>query len=57
MSGNRGKQSICLNLKHDDGRAALHSLAAQADVFIEGYRPGVVRRLGANRAAGGRTRA
>lgn len=43
---NRGKQSVTLNLKSEAGRAALLRLAAEADVLIEGYRPGVTDRLG-----------
>lgn len=43
---NRGKKSIALDLKTDDGRAALWTLVEDADVFIEGFRPGVVARLG-----------
>lgn len=43
---NRGKKSIALNLKTADGKAAFERLAAQADVLIEGFRPGVMKRLG-----------
>ena len=43
---NRGKKSLCLNLKTEEGRNILHKLAATADVFVEGFRPGVVDRLG-----------
>lgn len=42
----RNKRSICLDLKSPAGRAELHDLAARADVFLEGYRPGVADRLG-----------
>jgi crotonobetainyl-CoA:carnitine CoA-transferase CaiB-like acyl-CoA transferase len=48
---NRGKQSLCLDLKQDAGRAVLHQLVAQADVLIEGYRPGVTQRLGVDYAS------
>jgi crotonobetainyl-CoA:carnitine CoA-transferase CaiB-like acyl-CoA transferase len=43
---NRNKQSIALNLKNEDARTILHKLCADADVFVEGFRPGVVKRLG-----------
>lgn len=43
---NRGKKSVTLNLKSDEGRDALLRLAGEADVLIEGYRPGVMERLG-----------
>jgi len=43
---NRGKKSITLDLKTADGKKALLSLAARADVLIEGFRPGVMKRLG-----------
>ncbi|GMQ75327.1 MAG: CaiB/BaiF CoA-transferase family protein [Gammaproteobacteria bacterium] len=46
ICGNRGKRSICLDLKHADGRALAQELAADADVLIEGFRPGVADRLG-----------
>jgi alpha-methylacyl-CoA racemase len=42
----RGKQSIALDLKKPAGVEALLRLIEQADVFLEGYRPGVAERLG-----------
>ena len=42
----RDSRTIGLNLKTDEGRAAFHKLAAQCDIVIEGFRPGVVKRLG-----------
>lgn len=43
---NRGKRSIAIDLKSDDGRAQFLALAAKADVVIEGMRAGVMDRLG-----------
>ena len=43
---NRNKRSIALNLKHPDAQDVLHRLVTDADVFVEGFRPGVVSRLG-----------
>lgn len=43
---NRGKRSLCLDLKSADARAVAQRLAADSDVFIEGFRPGVAARLG-----------
>ncbi len=43
---NRWKRAITLDLKDDTDRAALLRLAADADVFVEGFRPGVIARLG-----------
>ena len=42
----RGKKSICLNLKEDTDRDKLLNLCDKADVFVEAFRPGVVKRLG-----------
>ena len=42
---NYGKRSIELNLKSDEGKQALYDLAAEADVFVENYRPGTAERL------------
>ena len=42
----RGKKLISLDLKCEEGRRAFHRLAADADVVVEGYRPGVAARLG-----------
>lgn len=43
---NRGKTSICLDLKSADGLAVARDLAAQADVLVENFRPGALDRLG-----------
>jgi formyl-CoA transferase len=43
---NRNKRSMVLDLKQPDELRVLLSLAAQADVFIENFRPGVADRLG-----------
>ena len=42
---NRGKRSLCLDLKSPDARAVAQRLAADSDIFIEGFRPGVAARL------------
>lgn len=43
---NRGVESVPVDLKDPAGVEALVSLVESADVFVEGYRPGVVERLG-----------
>lgn len=43
---NRGKKSIVLDLKSAAGKDRLWQLIDQADVFVEGFRPGVMARLG-----------
>lgn len=43
---NRGKRSISLDLKTDEGRAIAQQLAAEADVMLENFRPGVMKRFG-----------
>ena len=44
--GNLGKRSIAVDLKSVDGKAVLWRLLDGADVFIEGFRPKVIDRLG-----------
>jgi crotonobetainyl-CoA:carnitine CoA-transferase CaiB-like acyl-CoA transferase len=43
---NRGKKSICIDLKCEKGRAVAADLAGSADILIENYRPGAMDRLG-----------
>ena len=43
---NRGKKSLCIDLKHPDAKALVLKLIKDADVLIEGFRPGVMERLG-----------
>ena len=43
---NRGKKSVALDLKQAEGLATVQSLARQADVVLESFRPGVAERLG-----------
>ncbi|MBT3369816.1 MAG: CoA transferase [Rhodospirillaceae bacterium] len=43
---NRGKRSIALDLKSEDGRAVAQKLAAEADIVVESFRPGVMARFG-----------
>ena len=45
---NRNKRSMTLNLKTPEGQTILKKLAATADVIVEGFRPGVMKRLGAD---------
>jgi crotonobetainyl-CoA:carnitine CoA-transferase CaiB-like acyl-CoA transferase len=43
---NRNKKSICLDVKDPRGKEVLMKLAAGADIMIENFRPGVVKKLG-----------
>ncbi len=43
---NRGKQSICLNLKSASGLTIAQELCTRADVVVENFRPGALDRLG-----------
>jgi alpha-methylacyl-CoA racemase len=45
---NRNKRSLTLNMKAPEGQAVFRRLAASADVVVEGFRPGVMKRLGAD---------
>jgi alpha-methylacyl-CoA racemase len=42
----RGRRTVTLDLKTEAGVASLRQLSARADVFVEGFRPGVAERLG-----------
>ncbi len=44
--GNLGKRSVALDIKSDDGKAVLWRLLRDADLVMEGFRPGVTARLG-----------
>ncbi|MGW8180954.1 MAG: CaiB/BaiF CoA transferase family protein [bacterium] len=46
MSLNRGKKSITVDLKSDEGVEIVHKLAAKSDIILENFRPGVTQRLG-----------
>ena len=51
LNNNRNKRSIALNLKHARGADVLMRLVADADVFIQNFRPGVADRIGIGEAA------
>jgi alpha-methylacyl-CoA racemase len=42
----RNRRSIVVDLHHPDGVRTVLSMAAKADVLLEGFRPGVTERLG-----------
>ncbi len=46
LNMNRNKRSVTLNLKSEAGRAVLLRLVEEADILIENYRPGAMKRLG-----------
>jgi formyl-CoA transferase len=46
LNMNRNKRSVTLDLKSEEGREAFYALAKTADVIVENYRPGAVKRLG-----------
>ncbi len=43
---NRGKRSLALDIRHEEGLAVLHKLLASADVFLTNMRPGALERAG-----------
>lgn len=42
----RNKEHITLNLKSDEGKAIFFNMVRDADIVLEGFRPGVVKKLG-----------
>ncbi|RGP64026.1 putative caib baif family enzyme [Fusarium longipes] len=46
VDGNMGKHAAELDLKSADGRAQFERLLAEADVVVDGYRPGALEKLG-----------
>lgn len=46
IAANLGKRSIVIDLKHKDSQTIVDGMIQKADVFIEGFRPGVMDRLG-----------
>lgn len=46
LAQNAGKKSVTINLKDERGKGLLKRLTATADVLVENYRPGVMKRLG-----------
>ena len=43
---NRGKRSVALDIRHDEGNAVLHKMIESADVFLTSVRPGALQRAG-----------
>jgi CoA:oxalate CoA-transferase len=46
VAANIGKKSIALDIKNDAGKEIVDRLVAGADIFLQGFRPGVIERLG-----------
>lgn len=46
IQANRGKRSVCLDFRSDEGKALLVDLARHSDVLVESFRPGVLADMG-----------
>ena len=46
MSINRGKKSVTLNLKSDQGKSIFRQLVKESDILVENFRPGTMKRYG-----------
>ncbi|MFD4197105.1 CaiB/BaiF CoA transferase family protein [Amycolatopsis thermoflava] len=46
MASNRNKRSVALDLRSEEGKAALRKLVAGADVFVQNFKPGTTERMG-----------
>jgi crotonobetainyl-CoA:carnitine CoA-transferase CaiB-like acyl-CoA transferase len=51
IAWNRGKRSIALDLKAKEGAEVAHALACEADVVIESFRPGIMKKFGLDYAS------
>ena len=52
LNMNRNKRSVALNLKSEAGKAVLLRMVKDADILLENYRPGAMKRLGGSSRAG-----
>src|SRR5215470_18056900 len=43
---NRGKKSVCLDLRQDEGKGVFAELVAKSDIVLENFRPGVMKQMG-----------
>ena len=43
---NRGKKSLCLDMRKDEGKRVFMDLLAKADMVLENFRPGVMEEMG-----------
>ena len=43
---NRNKKGITLNLRSEKGKSLLKQMLAKADILVENYRPGVMKKMG-----------
>ena len=51
MAYNRGKKSVALDFTKPEGQAIVHKLLAGADVMVENFRPGVLKKYGLDYAS------
>ena len=49
LTCNRGKRSLCLDIKRPAGLDIVKRLASTADVFVQNFRPGAIQRMGLSR--------
>lgn len=51
MSANRGKKSVAVNLAHSEGQRVIRALAAEADILVENFKVGDLKRYGLDYAS------
>ena len=49
LTCNRGKRSLCLDIKRPEGLEIVKQLASTVDVFVQNFRPGAIQRMGLSR--------